>query len=141
MLSDTEKTELWEKILAEHLDNGRAHYEAGMIFIQMQELDRAAECADRVIELDPTYSRILLNLGTMLGMDERWEEAESAFNRFLEYDSVPALEAFAIAKLATVKKHTGEQQQADELLKRAKAIDPDVWITVMPPAEEIFTPL
>ena len=84
---------------------------------------------------------MLLNLGTTLGMNKKWTEAKSAINRYLEDDHIPAYEAYATFALSMIERGTGDREQADQLMEKAKAIDPHVWRTVMPPPEDLFTPL
>jgi tetratricopeptide (TPR) repeat protein len=141
LISEKKTMDLWEKILEEHQDVARAHAEAARIFIPLGEIERARNCVDKALEIDRESNYILLNLATAYASAKQWKKAKDTIERYLEYDPPVALKAFAYARLGLIERGMGNEEKGEELLKRAREMDRHVWITFMPPPEEIFTPL
>ena len=70
-----------------------------------------------------------------------WERARILTHRYLDHEPPVALKAYATARLGMIHHRTGDQDRARELMDEARGMDPHVWMTVMPPPKEIFTPL
>jgi tetratricopeptide (TPR) repeat protein len=139
LIDDQQKKELWEKILAEHGESAVACYEVGSAFIDLNEIDRAADCIDKAIALEPDRYYILLRLATAYAMKDDWDKAQALAERYLGLDPPVPLQAYASGYLAQIHRHGGRQDLGTEFMAKALALDPHVWQTVMPPPEELFT--
>jgi len=129
----------WETLLAEHEDEARAWYEAADSFIDLADLDRASECLDRAIALDPYHFYLLLRLSNAYAMKQDWSQATAAVERYLGFDTPRPLEAWAVGHLGQIKKGQGDQVAGRKLVAKAETLDPHVWKTFMPPPEILFT--
>ena len=139
LIEEAWKRELWEEILAEHGDEALACYEAGEAFIDLGDLERASDCIDKAIKLDPERVYILLRLGLAYAMKEDWGQAKELTQRYIRLDPPVSLKAFAFDRLGRISQRTGKSAEAKKLMEKAVAMDPHVWQTFMPPPEELFT--
>jgi tetratricopeptide (TPR) repeat protein len=139
LVSEDQKAELWEKVVREHSDRWQAWYEAGGGFIELGKPDRAAECIDRALEMNPQTSEILLRLATSFAMTEDWDKARATTRRYIDLDPPLPLLAFAWARLGQIEERSGNPASGQELMDKALAMDPHLWRGFMPPPKEIFT--
>ncbi len=136
-----EQRKIWEKILEDHPDDERALVEAAEGLITAGDLVLAAACIEKAIEKNAENSYGLLRLGHAHAMRGDWERARILTHRYLDHEPPVALKAYATARLGMIHHRTGDQDRARELMDEARGMDPHVWMTVMPPPKEIFTPL
>jgi tetratricopeptide (TPR) repeat protein len=141
LVDEPRQRELWRKILTDHPDDCRALSEAAAGLIQAGDLELAQKCLDEAIARDGKETYGLLGLGLAYFMREDWERAIELTQRYLDTDPPVALKAYATERLGMIHRRMGDQDRARELRALAREIDPHVWPTVMPPPEEIFTPL
>jgi len=141
LVDEKEQKGIWERILAEHPGDDRALAEAAEGLIQAGDLGRAAGCLDEAIARDHRHCYGLLGLGLAHALKEDWEGALDLTEKYLETDPPLALKAFATGRMGVIHKRMGDPERGRELIDEARALDPHVWLTVMPPPQEIFTPL
>jgi tetratricopeptide (TPR) repeat protein len=141
LVDDAERREIWNRVLAEHPDDCRALAEAAEGFIEIGDLERAEACLERAMARDAESCYGLLRLGLAHAMKQDWEAAIRLTEEYLATDPPVALKAFAVGRLGMIHHRMGDSEQGQELMKEARAIDPHVWQTVMPPPKEIFEPL
>lgn len=141
LVEEARQKEIWAKVLADHPDDCRAQEEAAEGLIQLGELDEAAKCLERAMALDHRSCYGLLRLSLAYAMQEDWDRAIAVTQRYLETEPPLALKAFAVGRLGMIQHRMGDRDRGRELMEEARALDPHVWQTVMPPPREIFTPL
>lgn len=141
LVGDQDRQMIWEKTLANHPEDCRALVEAAEGLIMAGELDLASSCLDRAIEKNKESCYGLLQLGLAYAMKEDWDRAVTLTQQYLQLEPPIALKAFAKGRLAMIHHRMGDRDVANELMAEARELDPHVWQTVMPPPQEIFTPL
>jgi tetratricopeptide (TPR) repeat protein len=141
LVDEAQQRELWGKVLAAHPDDGRALSEAAAGLIQAGDLELAEKCLDEAIAKDGRKAYGLLGLGLAHFMREDWDRAEALTRRYLDTDPPLALKAYATERMGMIRRRMGDSEGAQRLRAAARELDPHVWPTVMPPPEEIFTPL
>lgn len=141
LVDEGEKKKIWQRILADHPADGRALAEAAEGLIAAGDLVLAATCLDKAIAIDEGNSYGLLGLGLAHLMRGEPERAMKLTQRYLRHEPPVALKAYATARMGIIRRRMGDRDGARELMDAAREIDPHVWMTVMPPPKEIFTPL
>ncbi len=86
------------------------------------KLDEAVASYRRALDLDPRYAEAHTNLGMVLRLQSRADEAEVCCRRALEVD---ANYFQALLLLAELQSDQGDFAAADELFRRAAALEPD----------------
>jgi tetratricopeptide (TPR) repeat protein len=141
LVGEEEAVEIWKELVAEHPDDCRALAEAADGLILAGELDLARDCLDKAMDKDKTYCYGLLRLGLAHVMSGDVEGALQLTDRYLDTRPPVALEAFAIGRKGVIHRRNGNHDLGRKLVAEAEELDPHVWLTVMPPPREIFTPL
>jgi len=141
LVDEAEQKEIWHKILAENPEDCRALMEAADGLITAGELDLAAECLDKAIGKEREACYGLLRLGLAFALQEDWERAEALTEQYLALNPPLPLKAYATGRMGMIQSRMGDQDAGHEWMAKARAIDPHVWQTVMPPPREIFTPI
>ena len=119
----------------------RALAEAAEALIELGDLEEARECLDKALQKEPNHCYGLLRLSLAYAMDEDYKQAIEVTNRYIATDPPVALKAFATGRLAQIHRRMGDEDRSRELLRAARDMDPNVWLTVMPPPKEIFLSL
>ena len=109
--------------LALHPDYAQAHNNLGSALQDLGYLDEAIGSFQHAVTLKPDFALAHCNLGNALLLSHRIDEAETSCRRALELN--PALTA-ALVQWAEVRAARGDFTAADELLKRAIAVEPDL---------------
>jgi tetratricopeptide (TPR) repeat protein len=139
LAAEGQGADLWEKVIRDHPDQWRAWYEAGDGFLDAGNPDRASECLDKALEMNPQRFYPLLRLATVFAMERDWDRAEAIIRRYISLDPPLPLLAFAWGQLGQIEKQRGNVAAGEELISKAMEMDPHLWRTFMPPTEEIFT--
>lgn len=141
IVDEEEQRKIWERILADHPQDCRALVEAADGLIAVGELERAEACLTKAMEQDEQACYGLLRLGFAYFMRKDWDRATELTQRYLETDPPLALKAYAMGRMGMIHHRQGDRDRGQELMSEARALDPHVWQTMMPPPKEIFTPL
>ncbi|HKK72130.1 MAG TPA: tetratricopeptide repeat protein [Candidatus Krumholzibacteria bacterium] len=141
LVDKTEQRRIWMRILDEHPHDVRAQVEAAEGLIGAGRLFQAEKCLTRAIEADSHNCYGLLRLGLAYAVRRDWVHALELTERYLRHDPPLALRAYALGRLSVIHRQMGDPEGAEELASEARDIDPHVWMTVMPPPREIFTPI
>jgi len=103
---------------AKHLP--RYHFDLGMVFVSLNEMERALAGFQRAVEIDPDYGEAWNNLGKVqenLGQDRN---AEASYRRAFEILTYLTPE-FAAFNLGSLYLRTGRTQEADDYARKALA--------------------
>jgi tetratricopeptide (TPR) repeat protein len=153
LIPESQQADLWEKVIREHPDQPSAWYEAGGGFLNaslaaqqggvpspdLGHLNRASECIDKAIEMNPQRFYILLQLSTAFAMAREWDRAQSIIQRYISLNPPLPLKAYAVARLGQIKQQRGDVSGGTELMSKAMEMDPHLWRGFMPPPEEILS--
>ncbi len=94
----------------------------GLVFLSKQEYDKAIEEFQRALELNPSFTGALINLGTARMQKGETDKAIQHFHEALKRDP-KSIETENLIGNAYMKKK--DYQQAEKHLMRALAIEPD----------------
>jgi len=141
LVEPAKQHELWDGILAEYPEDGRALAEAAEGFILAGDLELAETCLDKAIAQARDHCYGLLRLGQAYAMKQDWDRSLDLTRKYLDTDPPHALKAYATWRMGKILQLKGDREEGGKLTKTAREMDPHVWPTVMPPPKEIFTPL
>lgn len=130
--------EFWKALLSKSQpENTEVLEELGKAHLRENEVDQAVKCFERAIELDPEKTYLFLDLSiyhTFRAMQARNSDKElfqeslqagdAAITRYLNSKPIHPMEAYALGVKSKYKSAGGDQEQAQQLIKRAKALDP-----------------
>ncbi|MCK5226473.1 MAG: tetratricopeptide repeat protein [Planctomycetes bacterium] len=143
--SRAEKIAIWQEVVTKFPDNAAAHTGLARVYMHNGDLpaidmEKAERHIKKTLELDPSKSRILLDLAWHYGQSKQLEKAEKAIRDYLEIESVgPAsMRAYALRWLGLVQKMKGKNDESKETLKKASQLDKYLWPTRVPPPEDLF---
>jgi Tfp pilus assembly protein PilF len=101
---------------AQHLP--RYHFDLGMTYYALDQLDQAQTSLKRAVEIDPTYGEAWNNLGRVLEVQKRTEEAAAAYQRALSILTYATPELAAV-NLARLHLGQGKPEEAESLARLA----------------------
>jgi tetratricopeptide (TPR) repeat protein len=112
----------YQRTIALKPDFATAHSNLGCVLRDLGQPDAAASSFMRALQLMPEQSEVHNNLGIVLRLLHRYEEAADSATRAHELNPASAAPLIALAKL---KADGGDFTEAEGLLRRALAVDPD----------------
>ena len=111
--------------------------ELGKAHLREDQVEQAVKCFEQAVERDPGKTYLFLDLSiyhTFRAMRARKNDKElfqqsltagdAAVTRYLDSKPIQPLEAYALGVLSKYKSRSGDKEQAKELIKRAKTLDP-----------------
>jgi len=133
-----ERRALWEKIVAKHPNSAAAHEGMARVYFGTK---KGLTHLNKTLTLDPGRGELLLDLCRHYAMANQFDKAEQAIGRYLAFKPSPAkpMLAYATGVAAMLQKMQGKDKRAEELLAKAKKLDPKCWITFMQPDRALFT--
>ncbi len=141
--------EYWEQVLERHEGNANVLERLGKAYLYKREVEAGAKCFKEAVRIDPEKNTLFLDLAryhimTVMG-DEKLKDtalplAEEAINRYLRSEPIPPLEAYTLGLLAKVKWGMGDNEGADELGRKAEAMDPYHSKAMGVPSPDLFVP-
>lgn len=141
LVEEKDQKKIWKKILADYPEDCHALVEAAQGLMAVGELDQAEHCLKNAIAKDRQACYELLGLGLAHAMREDWDRALELTQEYLDSEPPIALKAYALGRMGMIMHRKGDADGGRELMEKARALDPHVWQTVMPPPKEIFTPI
>jgi tetratricopeptide (TPR) repeat protein len=138
LVGEDEQKRIWDKVLAEHPDDCHALMEGAEGLIMVGDLDRAETCLVKAMDQDRDNCYGLLRLGLAYFRREDWGRAKELTQQYLDTEPPVALKAYAVGRLGMIYLRKGNHDRGRQLMDKARAMDPHVWLTVMPPPREIF---
>lgn len=115
---------LFIRICHEDPENAEAWYRLGTVNGMLGDIDAAAECSRRVLELDPDHSDALVNLGNVAAFQERYSEAIDHYRRALKAN--PG-HAGALGNLGHALSCIGQYEEAIECYQACIRLNPDLF--------------
>ena len=98
-------------------------FRRGLAFINEGNYRAAVPTFEHALQLAPEEDVVLLNLAYCYVMLEHWQEGADTLQRYVtrKRDN-----AYAFALLAYVRNRQGRHQEAEDLLSKARALDPEI---------------
>jgi len=136
MPEDANRVEYWQKVMKNHQGNTDVLEEMGKAYLDADNVNDAVLCFEKAIKIDPEKSFLFMDLSiyhtwaALCAKDtsELRQRAiaagDAAVTRYLDSKPVLPMRAYALGVQYKYKAHSGHKEQADELLKKAKELDP-----------------
>jgi len=133
---DANRVEYWQKVMKNHQGNTDVLEEMGKAYLDEDDVYNAVLCFEKAIKIDPAKSFLFMDLSiyhTWAAMGARDNSelrqraitaGDAAVTRYLDSQPVLPMRAYALGVQYKYKAHSGHKEQADELLKKAKELDP-----------------
>ncbi|MCU0962561.1 MAG: hypothetical protein MUF48_20895 [Pirellulaceae bacterium] len=133
----------WQTVANERPQEAGAAAGLAQALLRAGQVPEAAAQIQRALDLDPQRLRLLLDLARTAALRGDPARATAAVQQYLSAQPAPPapLRAFATFYLAAIERRRQHADEADRLMKEARAIDPHVWTTFMAPPEILFEPL
>ena len=144
------RVDYWQKVLKNHQGNTDVLEEMGKAYLGADDVNDAVSCFEKAIKIDPNKSFLFLDLSiyhtwaAMAAKDnaELRQKAitagDAAVTRYLDSNPVLPMRAYALGVQYKYKAHSGHKEQADEILKKAKELDPYFSMATGAPNPDLF---
>jgi tetratricopeptide (TPR) repeat protein len=136
MPKDTNRVDYWRNVMKNHEGNTDVLEEMGKAYLWTDDVNDAVLCFEKAIKIDPEKSYLFMDLSiyhtwAALGARDNSElrqraiaAGDAAVTKYLDSNPVLPMRAYALGVQYKYKAHSGHKEQADELLKKAKELDP-----------------
>jgi tetratricopeptide (TPR) repeat protein len=114
--------DLYGQILKIDPDYVNAHYNLGIIFKELREIQKAIGCYEKVIAIDPNYVDAHYNLGIIFKELDEYQKAKGCFEKSIK---INPNYVNALNNLGTIFKELGEYQKAKGCFEKLIKIDPN----------------
>ncbi len=133
---DTNRVDYWRNVLKSHEGNTDVLEEMGKAYLGADDVNNAVLCFEKAIKIDPAKSYLFLDLSiyhtwAALAARDNAElrqkaitSGDAAVTRYLNSKPILPMQAYALGVQYKYNYHSGHKEQADEILKRAEALDP-----------------
>ncbi|MBN2435458.1 MAG: tetratricopeptide repeat protein [Spirochaetes bacterium] len=118
----TEAKDIYESILILNDSNFEAHYRLGLIYITLQQLDKAFVHFDRALRLEPNNPQVLYQVGVLMYMVGEYRYALEYLRRAINYNLQHAM-VFLYSGLAN--ESLGKYRDARQDYEKALLADPN----------------
>ena len=147
---DTNRVDYWRKVLKNHEGNTDVLEEMGKAYLGADDVNDAVLCFEKAIKIDPEKSFLFMDLSiyhtwAAMGAGDNSElrqraitAGDAAVTRYLDSNPVLPMRAYALGVQYKYKSHSGHKEQADELLKKAKELDPYFSMATGAPNPDLF---
>ena len=121
-----QKIAIWQKVLKEYPDAPLAQEGMSLAYLAAGQLDKAWAHIEKTIQLDSSFSPLLLEYSKKCKRDKQYALAEKAIVQFMSTEPKPAiiLQAAALRMLADVKECQDDKDSANDLRNRADKLCP-----------------
>jgi tetratricopeptide (TPR) repeat protein len=147
---DTNRVDYWRKVLKNHQGNTDVLEEMGKAYLGADDVNDAVLCFEKAIKIDPEKSFLFMDLSiyytwAAMGAGDNSElrqraitAGDTAVTRYLDSKPVLPMRAYALGVQYKYKSHSGHKEQADEILKKAKELDPYFSMATGAPNPDLF---
>lgn len=117
-----EAEQYFQDLLTKDKHNYQAHNYLGMTYAFLGQIDRAIECLQEAVSLEPNYAEALTNLGVLLAMQDKKNEAIGVYRQALGINNqIPELHN----NLGLLLRDTDKWQEAIDEFEQAIALAPN----------------
>ncbi|MGA2171622.1 MAG: tetratricopeptide repeat protein [Sedimentisphaerales bacterium] len=150
MPKDPNRVEYWQKVMKNHESNTDVLEEMGKAYLSADNVNDAVLCFEKAIKIDPAKSYLFLDLSiyhtwaAMAARDnaELRQKAitagEAAVTRYLDSNPVLPMRAYALGVQYKYKSHSEHKEGADDILKKARELDPYFSMMTGAPNPDLF---
>lgn len=136
MPKDANRVEYWQKVMKSHEGNTDVLEEMGKAYLDADNVNDAVLCFEKAIKIDPEKSFLFMDLSiyhTWAALCARDNSelpqkeialGDAAVARYLDSKPILPIRAYALGVQYKYKSHSEHKEGADELLKKAKELDP-----------------
>lgn len=147
---DTNRVDYWRKVLKNHQGNTDVLEEMGKAYLGADDVNNAVLCFEKAIKIAPEKSFLFMDLSiyytwAAMGAGDNSElrqkaitAGDAAVTRYLDSNPVLPMRAYALGVQYKYKSHSGHKEQADEILKKAKELDPYFSMATGAPNPDLF---
>ena len=144
------RVDYWQKVMKNHESNTDVLEEMGKAYLSADDVNDAVLCFEKAIKIDPAKSYLFLDLSiyhtwAAMGAGDNAElrqkaiaAGDAAVTKYLDSNPVLPMRAYALGVQYKYKSHSGHKEQADELLKKAKELDPYFSMATGAPNPDLF---
>ncbi len=148
---DTNSVEYWKQFISRNGESCLALKELGNAYISKDNIEGAKKCFEKAMALDNTQNVRLLDLARFHQMKvmQNRDLAEKELPKSKEYieqylasvpTPIPPLKAYAMGMLVKIEMFSGNQEEGQKIMEKAKAIDPYFSRAFAIPSPYIFEP-
>jgi tetratricopeptide (TPR) repeat protein len=143
--------EFWKSVLAEgKAGDADILEELGKAYLHHEQVDEAVQCFEQAVERDAAKAYLFLDLSiyhTFRAMRAREDKellqtslrlGDAAVIRYLDFKPIQPMQAYALGVQSKYKRHMGDEEQAQALVNRAKALDPYFSKATGSPTPDLF---
>ena len=105
-----------------------AHYNLGVVFKELGENQKAKDCYEKAIKIDPNYIAAHYNLGVIFFELKKYEKAKNCYEKAIKIDPNYMT---AHSNLGAVFKELGENQKAKDCYKKALDLKPNSQVALI----------
>ncbi|MBL7111109.1 MAG: hypothetical protein ISS19_04125 [Bacteroidales bacterium] len=148
---ETDQVAYWKYFQALHGDTPDIMEEIGIAYLYQDDPENAKHYFSKAMEMDSSKQILLLDLARyyMMGVMQNRELADSLLpisayytEQYLASEPVPVipLQAYATGLLVKTKMFTGQKEEAEKLMEKAKSLDPYFSRASAIPSPSFFEP-
>ena len=150
MPKDANRVDYWRNVMKNHEGNTDVLEEMGKAYLWADDVNDAVLCFEKAIKIDPEKSYLFLDLSiyhtwaAMAARDnaELRQKAitagEAAVTRYLDSNPVLPMRAYALGVQYKYKSHSEHKEGADDILKKARELDPYFSMMTGAPNPDLF---
>ena len=129
--------EFWKALLSKNQPgNADVLEELGKAHLRENQVEQAVKCFEQAVELDSEKTTLFLDLSiyhtfrAMRAGDDKQlfqnslTAGDAAITRYLDAKPILPMEAYALGVQSKYKSHSGDKEQARQLVQRAQTLDP-----------------
>jgi tetratricopeptide (TPR) repeat protein len=152
MPKDANRVDYWRNVMKNHEGNTDVLEEMGKAYLWADDVNDAVLCFEKAIKIDPEKSFLFMDLSiyhtwaAMCAKDNsellqrEIAAGDAAVTRYLDCKPILPMQAYALGVQYKYKAHSGRKEQADELLKKAEALDHYFSKATGAPHPDLFIP-
>jgi len=149
---EANRVDYWQNVLKNNEGNADVLEELGKAYLGIDKVNDAALCFEKAAKINPEKTLLFLDLSIYhtwsamaAGNDSELlhkalTSGDAAVTKYLDSKPVLPMQAYALGVQYKYKHHLGYKEQADELLKRAEALDPYFSMATGAPNPDLFIP-
>jgi tetratricopeptide (TPR) repeat protein len=148
--ADANRVDYWQNVQKVNEGNADVLEELGKAYLGIGDVNNAALCFEKAVKINPEKTILFMDLGiyhTWAALRARDNNdlfqkeialGDAAVTRYLDCKPILPMQAYALGVRYKYKAHSGHKEQADELMKKAKELDPYFSKATGAPSPDLF---
>ena len=149
---DANRVAYWQKVLKANEGNPDVLEELGKAYLEINDENDAVSCFEKAVKINPEKIILFMDLSiyhTWRAMEagnnsellqKEIAAGNAAVTRYLGCKPILPMQAYALGVQYKYKAHSGNKEGADEILKKAEALDPYFSKATGAPNPDLFIP-